>query len=85
VRSNTNSTHAGADDTVKAVLNYIQTKVQAGEEVQLVGFGTFKQVERAARTVRNLITLVFGISIVAPISEGQIGEPTTESFSITSF
>jgi hypothetical protein len=61
------------------VLNYIQTKVQAGEEVQLVGFGTFKQVERAARTARtgrNLITLVFGISIVARVSEGQIGEPT---------
>jgi nucleoid DNA-binding protein len=65
---------------VKAVLGYIQTKVQAGEDVQLVGFGTFKQVERAVRTGRNLITLVFGISIVARISEGQIGEPTISDF-----
>ena len=53
VRSNTNCTHAVANDTVKAVLSYIQTKVQAGEEVTLVGFGTFKQVERAAKTGRN--------------------------------
>ena len=56
VRSNTSCTHTVADDTVKSVLRYIQTKVQAGEDVQLVGFGTFKQVERSARTGRNPIT-----------------------------
>jgi len=53
VRQEVNCTHAVADDTVKAVLKYIQTKVQSGEEVQLVGFGMFKQVEKVARTGRN--------------------------------
>lgn len=53
VKQETGSNNGQARDAVKAVLGYIQTKVKAGEEVTLVGFGTFKQVELAARTGRN--------------------------------
>lgn len=53
VKQQTGSTNEKSHDTVRAVLSYIQTKVQAGEEVTLVGFGTFKQVERQATTGRN--------------------------------
>lgn len=38
---------------VDAVIKSIQNAVVAGEKVQLVGFGTFETVERAAREGRN--------------------------------
>lgn len=38
---------------VDAVIKSIQDAVVAGEKVQLVGFGTFETVERAARVGRN--------------------------------
>ena len=38
---------------VDAVIKSIQDAVVAGEKVQLVGFGTFETVERAAREGRN--------------------------------
>ena len=41
---------------VECVLKAIQDEVVAGGKVQLVGFGTFEAVERAARDGRNPLT-----------------------------
>lgn len=41
---------------VEGVLKAIQDEVVAGGKVQLVGFGTFESVERAARDGRNPLT-----------------------------
>lgn len=41
---------------VDGVIKTIQDAVVAGERVQLVGFGTFETVERAAREGRNPLT-----------------------------
>lgn len=41
---------------VEGVLKAIQDEVVAGGKVQLVGFGTFEAVERAARDGRNPLT-----------------------------
>lgn len=41
---------------VEGVLKAIQDEVVAGGKVQLVGFGTFEAIERAARDGRNPLT-----------------------------
>ena len=38
---------------LEAFLDEIATQLEQGEEIQIVGFGTFKVVERAARNGRN--------------------------------
>lgn len=42
-----------AEDAIKAVLDSIATGVKSDGVVQLIGFGTFKVSERAAREGRN--------------------------------
>lgn len=42
-----------SEAAVKAVIESVQEALVAGEAVQLIGFGTFKISERAARTGRN--------------------------------
>lgn len=44
---------AGAGRAVDAVLDAITKALASGEQVSLVGFGTFAVKERAARTGRN--------------------------------
>lgn len=44
---------AAAERTVNAVFSEIANAVAAGDEVGIVGFGTFKAVDRAERTARN--------------------------------
>lgn len=44
---------AAAARAVEAVLNGITEALKKGEQVALVGFGTFEVRERAARTGRN--------------------------------
>ena len=44
---------AASERALDAVLNAIKKGVQAGGQVQLVGFGTFRVSKRAARTGRN--------------------------------
>ena len=44
---------AAAANAVDAVLATIEEEVKAGNNVQLIGFGTFSVGERAARTGRN--------------------------------
>lgn len=53
VKQETGVTNSVARNTVKAVLNHIQTKVKAGEGVELIGFGSFKTVDKAERVGRN--------------------------------
>ena len=44
---------AAAERAVNAVLDAIKEAVVAGETVQLIGFGSFETVDRAARDGRN--------------------------------
>lgn len=46
-------TQAVAADAVNATIDAIVEALGEGEEVSLLGFGTFKVAERAARTARN--------------------------------
>ncbi|MBQ1783487.1 MAG: HU family DNA-binding protein [Gammaproteobacteria bacterium] len=44
---------AKAKDALEALLDAVTASLKDGDAVQLVGFGTFKVSERAARTGRN--------------------------------
>ena len=46
-------TKAKAQEAIECVLSSITTALKDGETVSLVGFGTFKVVDRAARKGRN--------------------------------
>ena len=43
-----------AEKALKAFTDVVADELKKGEKVQLVGFGTFEVVERAAREGRNL-------------------------------
>lgn len=45
-----------AEGAVKAFTDTVAEQLKAGEKIQLVGFGTFEVVERAAREGRNPLT-----------------------------
>ena len=59
---------ADVKEVLEALLGQIIKTVKSGEEVSLVGFGTFKSAERAARTGRNPAT---GKEIKIPASIQQ--------------
>jgi nucleoid DNA-binding protein len=44
---------AAAERALNAVLNAIERGLKSGDQVQLVGFGTFRVSKRAARQGRN--------------------------------
>lgn len=44
---------AAAGRVLETLIDTIQTAVKKGDSVQLVGFGTFTSVKRAARTGKN--------------------------------
>ncbi|NGZ07439.1 MAG: HU family DNA-binding protein [Magnetococcales bacterium] len=46
-------TKAQAGEAIDAVVNAIQNALKAGQQVNLVGFGSFMVTERAARSGRN--------------------------------
>ena len=46
-------TKKDAEKTVKAVIDVISAALEKGEKVQIIGFGTFEVVKRAAREGRN--------------------------------
>jgi DNA-binding protein HU-beta len=46
-------TKAQAGEAIDATINAIQNALKAGQQVNLVGFGSFMVTERAARTGRN--------------------------------
>lgn len=58
-------TKAQAGDAVDAVFDAITSSLKAGEEVRLVGFGTFAVSKRKATTGRNPAT---GATINIPAS-----------------
>ncbi|MDE2235518.1 MAG: HU family DNA-binding protein [Gammaproteobacteria bacterium] len=53
VAESTKLSHADADRAVQAVLQSITNALSRGDQVVLVGFGTFTVKQRAARTGRN--------------------------------
>jgi DNA-binding protein HU-beta len=53
VAAATDDTKAGATRAVDAVLDTITGALKSGDQVTLVGFGTFLVRDRAARTGRN--------------------------------
>ena len=57
---------ASADRTLSVTIETIIKAVTKGDDVQLVGFGTFKSGKRAARTGRNPAT---GAEIKIPASK----------------
>ncbi|WP_084515466.1 HU family DNA-binding protein [Burkholderia sp. WSM2230] len=56
VASATGSSKATAGEAIDAVIGAISKAVAQGDTVQLVGFGSFSQGVRAARTGRNPAT-----------------------------
>ena len=52
----TNSTKVDADKTIAALLDIITTTLTKGDNVALVGFGSFEVRKRAARAGRNPAT-----------------------------
>jgi len=49
----TGASKAAAGQSIDALVEIITTAVAKGDDVALVGFGTFKSAKRAARTGRN--------------------------------
>lgn len=53
---NTNNSKAEAERNVSAIIEIIGAALKKGDNVQLVGFGTFEVRKRAARKGRNPAT-----------------------------
>lgn len=53
VAAETNLTKIQASEAIDAVIHAIQNALKGGQQVNLVGFGSFMVTERAARTGRN--------------------------------
>lgn len=49
----TDTTKAAAGQAIDALIDIITAEVAKGEDVTLIGFGTFKASQREARTGRN--------------------------------
>jgi DNA-binding protein HU-beta len=61
----TGASKAMTDSMIDALVDSVTTTLKKGENVTLVGFGTFSQGKRAARTGRNPQT---GLEIKIPAS-----------------
>ena len=48
-----NLNRAQAKDALEAFINSVTSSLKQGQDVRLVGFGTFKAVHRPAGTARN--------------------------------
>ena len=53
IADNADITRKDAEKAVKAFVDVVTEELTKGEKVQVVGFGTFEVVERAAREGRN--------------------------------
>lgn len=62
-----------AEKAVNAVFETIQNEMEAGEKVQLIGFGTFEAKSRPARIARNPRT---GAEIEVPASKTPTFKPS---------
>lgn len=59
-------TKKDADAALKAFTEVVEETLEAGDSIQLIGFGTFEVAERAERTGRNPQT---GAEMVIPASK----------------
>ena len=59
-------TKKDVDAALKAFTEVVEETLKAGDNIQLIGFGTFEVVERAERTGRNPQT---GAEMVIPASK----------------
>ena len=55
-----------SEKALKAFIDVVSDELKKGEKIQLVGFGTFEVIERAAREGRNPLT---GKSMKIPASK----------------
>lgn len=53
VANNTGLTKAKASEALEAVIKAIESTLANGQEVSLLGFGSFKTTQKAERTGRN--------------------------------
>ena len=53
VAQGTDSTKSDAAKAVESVFNTISSALKSGDDVQLIGFGSFSVADRAAREGRN--------------------------------
>ena len=53
IAKETSQTKTSIEETINAALDIIKSSVKRGEDVTLVGFGTFTQSKRQARNGRN--------------------------------
>jgi len=53
VSKDTNLSKTEVEKSINAMTDWIKKSVKKGEEVKLVGFGTFSKSKRKARTGRN--------------------------------
>ena len=53
VSDKTDITKSDVEVVIASVINTIEDAVKSGDQVQLIGFGTFKPIKRAARTGNN--------------------------------
>lgn len=82
VAAGANLSKSDAGDAVEATLNSITDALKAGEEVRLVGFGTFSVTQRAASEGRNPRT---GEKIQIPPSKNpkfKAGKPLKDAINI---
>lgn len=56
IAEKTNQSKKDTEKTLKAFVDVVTEELQKGEKIQLVGFGTFEVIERAAREGRNPLT-----------------------------
>jgi DNA-binding protein HU-beta len=66
VSEEANITRKAAGETIGAILEGIASGLEKGDSVSLIGFGSFKVVERSAREGRNPMT---GEKILIPASK----------------
>lgn len=56
IAEKTNQSKKDTEKALKAFVDVITEELKKGEKIQLVGFGTFEVIERAAREGRNPLT-----------------------------
>ncbi len=66
IAAKTELTKVDSEKALKAFIEVVNEELKKGEKIQLVGFGTFEVVERAARTGKNPQT---GKAIKIPASK----------------
>ena len=56
IAEKTNQSKKDSEKALKAFIDVVTEELKKGEKIQLVGFGTFEVIERAAREGRNPLT-----------------------------